>query len=347
MTKTLIIDGEETNYEITDDGHIYNKTTGRELKGTYTTNEYHSVMLTIKGKSRVFLFHRLLAEAFLPNPDNLPVVDHIDRDKHNDALSNLRWASYSDNVKNADTTRRTDITVGDYEDKEWRLVLDAPEYKISQDGIVIKISTGRVLKPQDRNGYYRYNINKKMRSAHIMVWEAFNGKKVPEGYQIDHINGIKNDNRIENLRAVTPSENMYNAYKHGHRMSKAVNQYTKSGDLVAAYSSYQKAADTIQVTEAAIRTAAERKGTCGGYYWLLDGVDFEKVHGNDWAPEGYVILPDTPDYCANEAGVVLSKRTKKPLKVQYYSSGEPFVQLHRSRLKVQDVIEQVKQILSL
>jgi len=41
--------------------------------------------------------HRLVAEAFLPNPDNLPEVDHIDRDKNNNQVSNLRWASISQN----------------------------------------------------------------------------------------------------------------------------------------------------------------------------------------------------------------------------------------------------------
>lgn len=47
--------------------------------------------------------HRLAAEAFLPNPDNLPEVDHIDRDKTNNQVSNLRWASVSQNRINRTT----------------------------------------------------------------------------------------------------------------------------------------------------------------------------------------------------------------------------------------------------
>lgn len=43
MRKKIIIDGKETNYSITDDAHLYNDKTGKELKGTYATNEYHSV----------------------------------------------------------------------------------------------------------------------------------------------------------------------------------------------------------------------------------------------------------------------------------------------------------------
>lgn len=48
--------------------------------------------------------HRLLALAFLPNPNDLPTVDHIDRNKNNNTLTNLRWCSYSDNALNKSAT---------------------------------------------------------------------------------------------------------------------------------------------------------------------------------------------------------------------------------------------------
>ena len=46
------------------------------------------------------LKHRLIAQQFIPNPDNLSEVDHIDRNKLNNSLSNLRWVSRSDNLRN-------------------------------------------------------------------------------------------------------------------------------------------------------------------------------------------------------------------------------------------------------
>ena len=59
------------------------------------------------GKDKKFhnkLLHRLLAEAFIPNPENKPTVDHIDRNPSNNDLSNLRWATHYEQHQNMTTT---------------------------------------------------------------------------------------------------------------------------------------------------------------------------------------------------------------------------------------------------
>jgi uncharacterized secreted protein with C-terminal beta-propeller domain len=59
------------------------------------------------GKDKKFhnkLLHRLLAEAFIPNPENKPTVDHIDRNTSNNDLSNLRWATHYEQHQNMTTT---------------------------------------------------------------------------------------------------------------------------------------------------------------------------------------------------------------------------------------------------
>ena len=75
-------------------------------------NGYLSVQLFDEnGKSKRFLIHRLVAAAFVPNPENLPQVNHIDENPLNNAVSNLEWctAKYNMNYGNGAKTRHSKI----------------------------------------------------------------------------------------------------------------------------------------------------------------------------------------------------------------------------------------------
>lgn len=86
---------------IEDTGKIYDKN-HKELTQYITGNtEYPRIRIQIKGKRKRFTVHRLVALAFLPNPDNLPTVNHIDGNKSNNTVSNLEWLSYQDNINHA------------------------------------------------------------------------------------------------------------------------------------------------------------------------------------------------------------------------------------------------------
>lgn len=54
-----------------------------------------------QAKRKNYYVHRLVAKAFVPNPDNLPVIDHVDHDRTNNKASNLRWLTQRDNVKHS------------------------------------------------------------------------------------------------------------------------------------------------------------------------------------------------------------------------------------------------------
>lgn len=62
---------------------------------------YRIVSLSKEYKSRTMRVHRLIANAFIPNPNNYPCVNHIDGNKQNNDISNLEWCTYSYNIKEA------------------------------------------------------------------------------------------------------------------------------------------------------------------------------------------------------------------------------------------------------
>lgn len=86
-----------SKYSASSDGQIRNDKTGRILKQHKATSGYMSLDL---GQRNPQYVHRLVASAFLDNPDNLPQVDHIDGNKINNNVENLRWVSVSQNCWN-------------------------------------------------------------------------------------------------------------------------------------------------------------------------------------------------------------------------------------------------------
>ena len=65
-----------------------------------TASMHHSGYMQIHLNGGTYRLHRILAKHFIPNPDNLPEVDHVDRDKTNNSIENLRWVSASENLRN-------------------------------------------------------------------------------------------------------------------------------------------------------------------------------------------------------------------------------------------------------
>ena len=89
------------NYYIYDTGDVLNITTNKILKGSIGENGYKYYRLSKNNKKQMFYAHRLVAEAFLINKDNLPLVNHKDGNKLNNSVDNLEWVNYSDNTKHA------------------------------------------------------------------------------------------------------------------------------------------------------------------------------------------------------------------------------------------------------
>lgn len=90
------------NYSINENGEVKNNKTNKLLKQSQHKNGYMSVSIKItNGSYKQYYVHRLVAETFLPNLDNLTDVNHKDYNKQNNSVENLEWCSRSDNLKHS------------------------------------------------------------------------------------------------------------------------------------------------------------------------------------------------------------------------------------------------------
>ncbi len=121
------IEGYE-NYQVSNKGNVKNVITNQILKQCYNGRGYKHVMLYDSNhKGKTILVHRLVAKAFIPNPQNLPEVNHIDENKINNCVDNLEWLTCKDNINHG--THNVRVGINNPNRK--------PIYSVNKDGEVI------------------------------------------------------------------------------------------------------------------------------------------------------------------------------------------------------------------
>ena len=97
-----------SKYNINENGDVYSlfirgfvRTTPKKLKQFKNNNGYYQVyLMTDDNKQKWFRVHRLVAEVFIPNPENKPYVDHINGNREDNSIDNLRWCTQKENCNN-------------------------------------------------------------------------------------------------------------------------------------------------------------------------------------------------------------------------------------------------------
>lgn len=100
------IKGYEETYCISKKGNVWSRRRKKTLKPNVDKYGYEYFVFSVNGERKTVKKHRLIAETFIPNPENKPTVDHINCDKRDNRICNLRWATNKEQSNNPITYKK-------------------------------------------------------------------------------------------------------------------------------------------------------------------------------------------------------------------------------------------------
>ena len=211
------------------------------MSGSDNGNGYLSVMLCRNGKQKRFYIHRLVALAFIPNPNNLPEINHINEFRKDDnSVSNLEWISYLDNRCYGTRLAR----VADSQSFE--------TYQYDLEGNLINTFYS-IKEASRRTGVSDTNIG-----------ECCNGKAITAGGYIWRNN--------HNPNVILPEN------KH---IKSVDQYDIKTLEMIKTYNTIKEAAEEKNITASLITSCCKRKiHTAGGYIWRYHGEELGYVKTN-------------------------------------------------------------------
>ena len=178
-TEFEFIKGYENLYKINKNGEVYSCRYNKLKKHLITDDGYYFVSITKNGIKHKGRIHRLLALQYLDNPNELPEVDHIDRNKSNNTLTNLRWVTRVENRNN-----RADIIINKTDEEQCERLDNIREYKREwaeknrrEKGCEIKSEMTKTKDP-----HYKAEWSKNMRATETDEHKAERLRKRREAY---------------------------------------------------------------------------------------------------------------------------------------------------------------------
>ena len=308
------------NYKLYENGIIINIKTNKKLSPFFSSNQY--LLKIYNEKIYSFNFLRLMYEKFYnekltPNDIIRLKDDTIDNKFH---YNNLEKINRKDMFKNENHDELDNK-------KEWKFVKNYPDYKISNTGDIFSIKSNQMLKPKlDNNGYYKIKLinDEKRREMfiHRLVYDSFKNIKFDDKV-IDHIDRIKTNNNLNNLREVSLSVNSKNCVKKKIEKNK-INQFTLNNEFIKEWESLQEIEKVLGYSISSISQCCSGKSkTSNEFIWknlnCVEKLD-EFVEINSIGDEKF------SNYKINKKGIIMNKNNI--ILRQYIKSGYYMIALY-------------------
>lgn len=206
-----------------------------------TPNGYEIAHLMLNGKRTAKYVHIVLAESFIPNPMGKKEVDHIDANKTNNRVDNLRWCTRVENCMNEITysrlveSKKNNPLCGDKNPYSRRVA----QYDVNGNFIAEYESCGDAFR---KTGISRDSIQ-----------QCASGKRKLGGSYI--------------WKYTTEAKYSTKCHKGFSSQKKSVCQYSISGDFVREYVSITEAAKNVNRSKSSIKQAIKKNGTAAGFFW--------------------------------------------------------------------------------
>lgn len=197
---------ENTNYFITKEGKVFNSK-NKELKLDSSTEYLRILLYYPDGTTRKQVVHRLVAKAFVPNPENKPIVNHIDGNKLNNHFSNLEWVTIKENAEHASrlgllTYRGSNHHNSTYSEEVIENILKLLSEGYRNCDVCSELGLPKNIVSSVRNGASwkhlreKYNINtvrQKRASVETVEWVC---SKLQDGFSVYEIVDMANSSAV-------------------------------------------------------------------------------------------------------------------------------------------------------
>lgn len=259
-----------------------NTLTGRYRKPYIDRGNYHRYSLSINGVIKTISAHRLVAIAFIPNPDNKRTVDHINRRPNENHVGNLRWATAKEQADNRVVSKNESWgdTASDLPGEVW-LPLIYPHanliagYRVSNKGR-IQLPRKKTYGTRNADGYKKVSLettNKKRIPVLVHRAVALTFLGVPDNVfslVVNHLDGRRDNNSVENLEWATKSENSHHAFNilNPHLLVPVASYDPIYGRLLSVHASKTQASKDTNQKLSSIDQAVSKKCLAGGRFWV-------------------------------------------------------------------------------